>query len=177
MNSRFTQWLTEEDDTWLLVDVPENVIQGNFVSGDLDNNRLRIQYFTHYTGLRLMSKVWFGPGTQGPPGCVHGGCIAAVLDEAMGATTWLAGYSAVAAEITITFHMMLPLDTCCFIEPRVVEVDGRKIHTEAEVRDRDGTVYSEGKGLYITVDASTFGEMVDHAKALFGDEQSPDAKQ
>ncbi|MCK4349755.1 MAG: PaaI family thioesterase [Candidatus Krumholzibacteria bacterium] len=141
MNSRLTQWLTEEDDTWSLVDMPNHVTQGNFVSGDPDGNRLRIQYFTHFTGLQLMSKVWFGPGTQGPPGCVHGGSIAAVLDEAMGATTWLAGYTAVAAEITVTFHKMLPLDTCCLIEPRVVEVDGRKIYTKAEIMDRDGMVY------------------------------------
>ncbi|MCK4772257.1 MAG: PaaI family thioesterase [Candidatus Latescibacteria bacterium] len=176
MNSRLTQWLTEEDDTWSLVDMPNHVTQGNFVSGDPDGNRLRIQYFTHFTGLQLMSKVWFGPGTQGPPGCVHGGSIAAVLDEAMGATTWLAGYTAVAAEITVTFHKMLPLDTCCLIEPRVVEVDGRKIYTKAEIMDRDGMVYSEGKGLYITVDASKFGKMVDHARALLGDEQSPAAE-
>ncbi|TAN54762.1 MAG: PaaI family thioesterase, partial [Rhodospirillales bacterium] len=127
----------------------------------------RIQYFTDGSR-QLREKVWFGPGTQGPPGHVHGGSMAAVLDEAMGGAAWLAGHMVVAAEITISYKAMLPLETWCIVESRVANVQGRKVRTEAEVMDRNGRVYSTASGLFITLDASKFGDMADRVKDMLG---------
>jgi len=40
----------------------------------------------------------FSEHQQGPPGFVHGGASAAVMDEAMGLAVWHAGYRVVTAK-------------------------------------------------------------------------------
>jgi len=168
MSSELSQWLNEEERGWQRVTLHHMVTKDNFVSGDLEGNRLRIRYFLD-EDRQLREKVWFGPGTQGPPGHVHGGSLAAVLDEAMGGAAWLAGHMVVAAQITVSYKEMLPLETCCLVESRVANVDGRKVRTEAEVMDRNGKVFSTATGLFITLDASKFGDMAERVKGLLGD--------
>ncbi|HXT52702.1 MAG TPA: PaaI family thioesterase, partial [Thermoanaerobaculia bacterium] len=73
--------------------------RGSFVSGDPVGDTLRVAYFRREGDGRLMGRAWFGPGTAGPPGHAHGGAMAAVLDEAMGAAAWMAGHIAVAAHL------------------------------------------------------------------------------
>jgi len=101
--------------------------------------------------------------------------MAAVLDEAMGGAAWLSGHTVVAAEIVITFKAMLPLETWCVVESRISNVDGRKVRTEAEIRDRDGRVYTAGKGLFVRIDASRFGDQADEVQNLFASPPVPAA--
>ena len=168
MRSELSQWLDEEENGWQRVTLPHMVTKDNFVSGDLEGNRLRVRYFLD-KDRQLREKAWFGPCTQGPPGHVHGGSMAAVLDEAMGGAAWLAGHMVVAAEITVSYKEMLPLETWCIVESRVVDVDGRKVRTEAEVKDRNGKVFSTATGLFITLNESKFGDMAERVKGMLGD--------
>ena len=169
MSSDLTQWLNHEETDWKRVTLPHMVIGDNFVSENPDSRRLQVRYFQDEESRQLRGRVWFGPGTQGPPGHAHGGSMAAVLDEAMGGAAWLAGHTVVAAEITISYQKMLPLETRCVIEARVVAVDGRKVRTEAEVKDRGGRVFATARGLFITLDSTKFGEMAERIKELLGD--------
>ena len=168
MPSELARWLSKEENGWRLVILPHMVTQDNFVSGDPDGRRLRVRYFLNEKRRLLKGKVWFGPGTQGPPGHVHGGSVAAVLDEAMGGAAWLAGHMVVAAEITVSYREMLPIESRCVIRPRVVGVDGRKVRTEADVKDGEGRVYAAGRGLFIALDAASFGDMARRATELLG---------
>ena len=68
-----------------------------------DGDRVRLAYFRKPDEPDLYAKAWFGAKTMGPPGHVHGGAMAATLDEAMGAVCWMNGHHVVAATITITF--------------------------------------------------------------------------
>jgi acyl-coenzyme A thioesterase PaaI-like protein len=121
--------------------------QRSFVSGDSDGQRLRIRYYERDGA--LLARVWFGPDAEGPPGHAHGGALAAVLDEAMGYTAWLAGHPVVAARLTTDFRRMLPLGTVCTIEPEVERVEGRKVHVAARIVGPDGTVYAEASAIFV----------------------------
>lgn len=120
-----------------------------FVSGDPHSDRLRVRYFRRQTDEAFVAKAWFGPRTEGPPGHAHGGSIAAVLDEAMGAAAWFAGHAVVAARLTVDFRAMLPLETVVLIETRLDRVEGRKVHLVSRMTDPGGTLISEGSGLFI----------------------------
>ena len=63
---------------------------GSFVEGDPQGDRLRIRMFVRESDCRLLSKVWFGPQAEGPPGHAHGGSQAAILDHTMGVAAWVA---------------------------------------------------------------------------------------
>lgn len=121
----------------------------SFVSGDPDGDRLRVRYYRRVADGSLIARVWFGPGAEGPPGHVHGGAMAAVLDEAMGASAWLAGHAVLAASITIQFRAMLPLGSIVTVEAGVTNVDGRKVTTRGRMLGADGVTRAEGEGLFI----------------------------
>ncbi len=106
--------------------------------------------------------MWFGPSTEGPPGHVHGGSLAAVLDEAMGASAWIAGHTVVALKIAVKYRKMLPLGSVTTVEAWVSSVNGRKVLTQGRVFTEAGTVYTESEGLFIHIPPEKFGEMTRH---------------
>lgn len=123
----------------------------SFVSGDPYGNRLRVRYYYRDSDRALAGKVWFGPGAQGPPGHAHGGSMAAVLDEAMGAAAMIAGHMVLAAKLTVRFRRMLPIGTVAYLEALVDEVRGKKIHILGRLYLPEGTVFAEAEGLFVKV--------------------------
>lgn len=98
----------------------------------------------------LNAEVWFSEATAGPPGHVHGGCQAAVLDEVMGSTGWAHGYGVVAAKIDVAFMEMVPVLQQYSLRGRITSIDKRKIFVEAELFDKD-LVYAKSTGLFIVL--------------------------
>lgn len=98
----------------------------------------------------LYAKAFFGYETQGPPGHVHGGAMAAVLDEAMGGACWMNGHRTVAAKISVSFLEMLKLQTETIVESRIERVDGRKVYVRATLIDGARRV-AESDGLFIVL--------------------------
>jgi len=160
--------LTGEPD-WMSTRLPTDVGIVSYVSGEPDGERLRVRYFRDPDG-RLKAKVWFGPGTQGPPGHAHGGSIASILDEAMGGAAWMGGRPAVALELTSRFRKMIPLGSVVTLTAEITGTDGRKIRTRARVEGEDGTLFAEGEALFLALDPSRLGDLVERAKEMLGDD-------
>jgi acyl-coenzyme A thioesterase PaaI-like protein len=128
-----------------------------FLSGGPDDDRVRVRYFRDASGA-VAGKAWFGSGAQGPPGHVHGGAMASVLDEAMGAAAWLAGHVVLAARLTTGFHRMLPLDSVVRIETRIAAVNGRKVTVQSALRDGAGELICDAEGLYLEIELERMDE-------------------
>ena len=60
----------------------------SFVSSDKKSESLQVKYYLRKSDNHVIAYAWFGPKAEGPPNYAHGGSIAAVLDEAMGAVPW-----------------------------------------------------------------------------------------
>lgn len=129
---------------------PSGPSQRSFVSGDAAaHERTRVEYFRNPDNDHLYAKVWFGPHTEGPPELVHGGAIAAVLDEAMGAVCWMNGHPVVGARITINYRHLTPLGFQGDVESWIVQIEGRKISIKSRLSDGHGKVHAEGEALFI----------------------------
>jgi acyl-coenzyme A thioesterase PaaI-like protein len=128
--------------------VPFPSPEGTFLH---EGDRVRIAYFRKPSESQLYAKAWFGRKTMGPPGHVHGGAMAAALDEAMGAVCWMNHHKTVAASISVKFIAMLPLETETILEARIDRVDGRKISTRASLTSPAGQIVSEAEGLFIVL--------------------------
>lgn len=142
----------EPEEGW--VELPMSLWQSHapsFVSGDPSGDRLRVRYYRRSADGGLVGKAWFGPKTQGPPGHGHGGSMAALLDEVMGAAAWLGGYPALAANLTVDFKRMIPLGEVARIEARILEVSGRKVITNGQLTDAAGAPYALARGLFISM--------------------------
>lgn len=149
------------------IDVPTSFgIGRSFVSGDPEGDRIRIRYFRHCEG--ILAVVWFGPGAEGPPGCAHGGSVAAVLDEAMGAAAWSSGHAVVAARLTTHFRTMVPLERELVVECSVTRAAGRKVLTQGRLRGIDGNpVYARGEAVFVTLAPERFGALAEEIAARF----------
>jgi acyl-coenzyme A thioesterase PaaI-like protein len=112
---------------------------------------VRLAYFRNPDSPTLYAKAWFGKGTMGPPGHVHGGAMAATLDEAMGAAAWMNDHQCVAATIKISFLAMLPVESETIVEATIDRVEGRKIHLSSTLKSLDGKVVAEGAGLFVVL--------------------------
>lgn len=139
--------------------------RGSFVSGEPEGDRLRVRYFRRASDGRLVGRAWFGPGAQGPPGHAHGGSIAAVLDEAMGAAAWLEGHLVVAVQLDTSFRTLLPLGTDTYLEAWVEGVDGRKVRAHARLHALDNATFAEANGLFLEIDPERFRPMLEKAAA------------
>jgi acyl-coenzyme A thioesterase PaaI-like protein len=139
----------------------------SFVSGEPDAQRIRIEYYLRQRDNHLIAHACFGKKAEGPPGFAHGGSQAAVLDEAMGATPWANHLSVVAAQITIRFKNMLPLQTYVQVECRISKILGRKVFTSGEISDGKGTIYSTGEGVYIVLPIERFQNIPESERDKF----------
>ena len=98
MSTDLEQWLDTPEDGGTPADLPFLALEDTFVSGDRTGHRFRIRYYRDRQDNRLLGKILFGAGAQGPPDHVHGGAMAAILDESMGGVAWQSGHPVVAAQ-------------------------------------------------------------------------------
>lgn len=142
--------------------------RGSFVSGDPEGDRVRVAYFRRAADGALVGRAWLGPGAEGPPGHVHGGATAAVLDEAMGAAAWMAGWVVVAVHLEIDFRRMVPLGTDAWMEARVERVEGRKVLTRGRLHDAAGEDFATATGVFVTLDPERFEELLGRVARAMG---------
>ncbi len=105
--------------------------------------------FFEDTGGRVTAEAVFREGQQGPPGHAHGGMIAAVLDEAMGAAVWRAGHRAVALRVEIDYLRPVPLHLPTRVDAHVGDVTGRAVRALARLTLPDGAVAATGFGIFV----------------------------
>jgi len=121
-----------------------------FVSGDPHGDRFRVRYYRN-AQRDLVARVWFGPGTAGPPGHAHGGSIAAIFDEVLGLAAWAAGYPIVVGNLNVSFRQLLPLQTVIQLDSCIVSAEGRKVLVKGRLTDGGDTLYAEAECLCITL--------------------------
>lgn len=156
----------EGEPGWTHVPMPRSFGKGkSFVSGDIDTDRVKIFYYRRESDGALMAKLSIGYGAEGPPDHAHGGAMAAILDEGMGFSAWIAGHPVVAASITINFLKKLPLEKVLTLEAWVDAVEDSKVQTHGRIFDPvSGHRYAEGQGLFIEQPLDSFGDLARAAK-------------
>lgn len=91
----------------------------------------------------------FDDHKQGGMGILHGGAIAAVLDEAMGTAAYEAGVPGYTATMTYNYKSHIPLYQDVTIRAWVERLEGKKVFAACEAVLADGTVAVTGNALFI----------------------------
>ena len=106
---------------------------------------LRIE---HLEPGRARAEVELGAAYEGPPGMVHGGVSALLLDHLMGETA-SSGFTRVTMTGTLTLRYLVPLPLGpVVLEARIAEDDGRKVVVTASIGTRE-EVAVEASGIFI----------------------------
>jgi len=86
----------------------------------------------------------------GYPNTVHGGVIAAALDECTG---WAAARAiermCVTGELRVRYLRRVPTDRNLTVCAEVMKAHRRMVQTEAEIVDDEGTVYARAEGRFL----------------------------
>jgi acyl-coenzyme A thioesterase PaaI-like protein len=115
----------------------------------------------------MRGRVTFGAAYEGPPGCAHGGYVAAAFDEVLGSTQSLAGRPGMTGRLTINYRSPTPLHTELLFSARVVEVSGRKTFTHGTLHAGE-RLCAEAEGLFVAIDFLKVAEMQRQRDEAFG---------
>jgi len=103
----------------------------------------------------VRGEVEFGKAFEGAPGIVHGGFLAALLDEVLGVVTSYSGGPGMTCEYTLRYHRPTRIKAPLRFEARFDRREGRKIFVSARLWDGD-TLTVTANGMFIAVDMSRF---------------------
>jgi hypothetical protein len=102
-------------------------------------------------GPRIVGRALFSRAYEGPPHGVHGGVVAAMFDEVLGAVMGLAPPPGVTATLEVRYRAVTPLLEPVRFEAWVESDRGRRLTARATCH-ADGRLTAEANGLFVRVD-------------------------
>src|SRR5690606_3031194 len=95
---------------------------------------------------------------QGYPGVVHGGVVAALLDETAGRTPMISNPNRFmfTGKLSIRYRQPVPTNTELTLIGRLLKDRGRIVQAHSELRLPDGTVAAEADVTLVEMPGSTF---------------------
>jgi acyl-coenzyme A thioesterase PaaI-like protein len=129
---------------------------GCFACGSLEGG-LRLRFRTG-EDLTLMGTFRVERRHQGAPGLAHGGVLAAVFDEALGALQVYFRAPAVTANLSVDYRKPVPVGSVLHVRARVDGREGRKLMMSGTARldAPDGPLVAAATALYLVVDVERF---------------------
>ncbi len=106
-------------------------------------------------GEEVVGDVRFGAAYEGPPGCVHGGYLAAAFDEVLGLAQMIGGHPAMTGRLEVVYRKPTPLQVHLQFSARTVARRGRTVTVEGECRFRD-SVTAEARAVFVQVPVERF---------------------
>ncbi|MDH2425234.1 PaaI family thioesterase [Sphaerisporangium sp. TRM90804] len=105
------------------------------------------------------AEITFRPTHEGPPGSVHGGVTAMIMDHLLGDAAAAAGNGGVTGTLTLRYLRPVPYGTPVVAAAKVARTEGRKAWVEGTISaPADGRVLVEATGLFITPTRWTVGD-------------------
>lgn len=109
--------------------------------------------------MNAIGRVSFGAAYEGPPGCVHGGFIAAAFDEILGVAQSLSGNPGMTVNLSIDYRSPTPLEQPLVFRGRIKNIDGRKIWTTGTLHHGE-VLCAEASGLFISMRSEVFERLL-----------------
>jgi acyl-coenzyme A thioesterase PaaI-like protein len=103
---------------------------------------------------QVTGSVRFGLAYVGPPGRAHGGVVASILDQVVGAAAIAGGRPSFTGTLTVRFHAATPLDTDLSVAGHLVETSGRRNQVWGAILDGD-KITAEAEAVMISANSST----------------------
>ncbi len=121
---------------------------------------------------QVLAQVRFGSAYEGPPGCVHGGYVAGVFDELLGATQSLSGAPGMTGTLSVRYENPTPLHTDLRLEGELDHIERRKIFVVGRMFAGD-RLTATAEGIFISMKPNQFVDLVatrDGRSVTAGDE-------
>jgi Thioesterase superfamily len=104
-----------------------------------------------FDGERMSGSGTLAAPYTGPPGTVHGGVVAMVLDELLGAVNACLGLGAYTGTLTVRYERPTPIGAELTFDAWVDRTEGRKVFTVGTI-SASGAVTARADGVFIRVE-------------------------
>jgi uncharacterized protein (TIGR00369 family) len=121
---------------------------GSPVTGALNTLAPPIEIRVSADGI-ARSEFTLGVLYEGPPGFVHGGVSAMILDHLSGCAASANGTPGMTAGLDLRYRRPTPLGVPLSAEAKAVRVDGRKTFVESRIIGPDGRTTAEATAVFI----------------------------
>ena len=108
------------------------------------------------TSNRITGTVKFSQAFEGPPGHVHGGWVAGVLDHLMGMTHVRTGHPGMTGGLSVIYLKPTPLNLVIEVSAQATELDDKRTEVKAEMRFGETTT-ATAEAIFVRVDREKFG--------------------
>jgi len=105
---------------------------------------------------RITGIVRFNQAFEGPPGHVHGGWVAGVLDHIMGMTHVRTGHPGMTGGLSVRYLKPTPLNQLIEISAEATEVDEKRTEVKGTMRCGETTT-ATAEAIFVRVDREKFG--------------------
>ena len=105
---------------------------------------------------RIIGTVTFGQAFEGPPGHVHGGWVAGVLDHLMGMTHVRTGHPGMTGGLSVRYLKPTPLNQLIEVSAQATELDDKRTEVKAAMRFGETTT-AMAEAIFVRVDREKFG--------------------
>lgn len=105
---------------------------------------------------RITGTVTFGQAFEGPPGHVHGGWVAGILDHLMGMTHVRTGHPGMTGGLSVRYLKPTPLNQTIKVNAQATQLDDRRTEVTAAMRFGDITT-ATAEAIFVQVDREKFG--------------------
>ena len=105
---------------------------------------------------RITGTVKFSQAFEGPPGHVHGGWVAGVLDHLMGMTHVRTGHPGMTGGLSVRYLKPTPLNQRIEVSAQATELDDKRTEVKAEMRFGETTT-ATAEAIFVRVDREKFG--------------------
>ncbi|MGY1803687.1 PaaI family thioesterase [Blastococcus sp. SYSU D00922] len=102
---------------------------------------------------RATGRVTLGKSHEGPPGLVHGGVVATLLDHVLARAVRAAGRGGLTATLTVTYRRPVQLGVPLVATAEVGTTEGRRTTATARIvaEDDPGATLAEAEGLFVAL--------------------------
>ncbi len=109
----------------------------------------------HVTG-----RVQFGSAYEGPPGCVHGGYIAAAFDEVLGFAETFSNAPGMTGTLNVVYRTPTPLHVEVVFSAAITHIEGRKIFVSGKLHVGE-RLCATCDAIFISMKLGTYARLVE----------------
>jgi acyl-coenzyme A thioesterase PaaI-like protein len=109
---------------------------------------------------RVTGRVCFGSAYEGPPGCVHGGYVAAAFDEVLGFAETFSNAPGMTGTLTVVYRTPTPLHVEVVFTAWITRIEGRKIFVSGELHAGE-RLCATCDAVFVSMRAGTFTRLVE----------------
>jgi len=131
----------------------------SFVSGK-DSPLFKVSHFIHNARRTLvLTRVTFLSQALGPPGNVHGGATAGLIDEVMGVTVWHQNEKCVTEKLELHYGKMLPLQDEAFVFTEIASRETKTLEVHSSVYGKNKTPHVSARGVFHVLSAEQLARL------------------